>query len=260
MTPKKIAYKPVEGDTLHLYVFDARADATAGPAVPAIVFFCGGGWTARKPEQLFPHCEYFASRGLFAASVEYRVADLHGTSPFECVADGKSAMRFVRAHAAELGVDPARILAGVGSAGGHVAACTAVIEGFDEPGEDTSVSARPEALVLFNPALDTTRSDSIRKFFKGREREVSPLHHADAQTPPTIIHHGTNDQIVPVETARAFRDRAVETGVRCELVLYEGQGHGFYHYGHDIEIYKETVRASDRFLAELGFLDGEPTI
>ena len=196
---------------------------------------------------------------MVAASVEYRVKDLHGTTPFECVADGKSAMRFVKAHAEELGIDPARVLAGGGSAGGHVAACTAVIEGCDEPGEDTSVSARPEALVLFNPALDATHS-SMMEWMKERAEDISPFHHLTSSAPPTIIHHGTNDQLIPVETMRAYRDHAVAMGVRCELVLYEGQRHGFYHYNHDIEIYKETVRTSDRFLAELGFLSGEPTI
>ena len=67
------------------------------------------------------------------------------------VKDGKSAVRWIRANAARLGIDPDRLAAGGGSAGGHVAAATATTQGIEEEGEDTSVSSRPCALVLFNP-------------------------------------------------------------------------------------------------------------
>lgn len=142
-----LAYKTVGPDTLKLHVF--RPDGhTPDARAPAIVFFFGGGWNGGTPSQFYPHCVYLASRGMVAFSAEYRVKSRHGTTPFECVKDGKSAIRWVRAHAAALGIDPGRVAAGGGSAGGHVAAAAGVVKGLDEPGEDMSISSRPAALVL----------------------------------------------------------------------------------------------------------------
>ena len=89
-----------------------------------------------------------------AISAEYRIKNVHGTSPRECVKDGKSAVRYLRKNAAALGIDPDRIVAGRGSAGGHVAAATATLSNYEESGEDLSVSSRPNAPVLFNPVYD----------------------------------------------------------------------------------------------------------
>ena len=118
---------------------------------PAIVFFHGGGWYGGTPDQFYPECRYLALRGMVAISAEYRTINVYGTTPKECVADGKSAVRWVRQHAAVLGVDPQRIAAGGGSAGGHIAAATALTKGFEDADEDAQINCRPDALVLYNP-------------------------------------------------------------------------------------------------------------
>ena len=116
-------YKEASGAKLFLHVFNPEGHKTTD-ARPAIVFFFGGGWNGGTPKQFEPHCQYLARRGMVAITAEYRVKSRNKTSPFECVADGKSAVRFIRANAAKLGVDPKRVAAGGGSAGGHVAAAT----------------------------------------------------------------------------------------------------------------------------------------
>ena len=88
---------------------------------------------------------------MVAMTAEYRIRNMHGTLATACVADVKSAVRWVRANAVKLGVDPDRIAAGGGSAGGHVAACTGVIDGFESKDEDDKISSAPNAMVLFNP-------------------------------------------------------------------------------------------------------------
>ncbi len=107
----------------------------------------------RTPEQFEQQCRYLASRGMVAITVDYRVASRHKTKAVDAVRDAKSAVRWFRSHAAELMIDPDRIVAAGGSAGGHLAACTGTLNDFDEPDEDHSVSSRPNALVLFNPAV-----------------------------------------------------------------------------------------------------------
>ncbi|RYG62664.1 alpha/beta hydrolase, partial [bacterium] len=159
---------------LHLNVFEPvghkKTDKT-----PVFVFFYGGGWNSGNPNVLSEHCAYFASRGIVAIAPEYRVKNREGTTPFECVADGKSAIRYVRAHAAELGIDPNRVVAAGTSAGGHVAASAAIILGLDEKGEDLKVSSVPNALVLYNPVVDTSPEGFGNKRLQDRWREISPL-------------------------------------------------------------------------------------
>ena len=131
--PEKIPYKITPQDTLHLFVF--KPD-TANTSKSAIVFFFGGGWVNGNPSQFFEHGKYLASRGMVAFCAEYRIFSKHGTTPFECVEDGKSAVRWIREHADEFGIDPEKIVAAGGSAGGHVAACTSIIEGYDNEWSD----------------------------------------------------------------------------------------------------------------------------
>ena len=260
-----ITYKEVDDAELKLHVFLPEGHSKEDER-PAIVFFFGGGWRSGHPRQFFPQSEYLTRRGMVAISAEYRVRSRHGVTPYECVTDAKSAVRWVRKHADELGVAPKLIAAGGGSAGGHVAACTGVVEGLEQEGEDTDVSSRPNALVLFNPALYLPKTSELAKRIgprlDGRDPErISPYHHVDKNEPPTIIFHGTADTTVPIETVRKFRDAMKGAGNRCKLVEYEDQGHGFFNYGRgDGKPFTDTMREADEFLRSLGYLEGEPTI
>jgi acetyl esterase len=151
-------YKTIGPTNLHLYLFTPKDHSTMNRR-PAIVFFFGGGWTSGSPQQFEKQCQYFASRGMVAITADYRVTSRQGVKPVQCVADAKSAIRWLRRNAARLGIDPDRIVASGGSAGGHLAACTAVVPGLDDTGEDTSISATPNAAVLFNPVLALARLD-----------------------------------------------------------------------------------------------------
>ena len=111
-------YKKVGKVELQLHIFNPKGHK-ASDQRPAIVFFFGGGWSGGTPSQFYPQCEYLAKRGMVAISAEYRVKSRNGTSPLECVKDGNSAVRWVRSHAEELGIDPSKLAAGGGSAGGH---------------------------------------------------------------------------------------------------------------------------------------------
>jgi acetyl esterase/lipase len=148
-------YKTVSGIELRLHVFSpGHGNSTAKPAV---VFFFGGAWTSGTVTQFVPQARHLTDRGMVAVIADYRVFGRHQTSPFEAVADAKSAVRWLRTHAPEFGVDPSRIVASGGSSGGHIALSAATFDAFDEPGEDTKISSKPDALVLFNPAVDTSR-------------------------------------------------------------------------------------------------------
>ncbi len=252
-----VVFKKTEQAELKLHLFKPPAHK-ASEKRPAIVFFFGGGWTSGTPSQFFPHCEYLASRGMVAASAEYRVKSAHGTTPRECVMDGKSAVRWMRQHAGELGIDPMRIAAGGGSAGGHVAAATAIHESFEEPDEDKAISCRPDALVLYNPVFDNGPGGYGHDRVKDYWKEISPMHHIGKDTPPTVVFLGTRDHLIPVATAEKYRRLMEENGRRCDLHLYEDQKHGFFNQANR-QYYLKTLLETDRFLMSLGYLEGEPT-
>ncbi|WPJ97520.1 alpha/beta hydrolase [Coraliomargarita algicola] len=253
-------YKVVDGHSLKLHVF-LPPDHASTDQRTAILFFFGGGWMIGNPSQFFPHCAYLASRGMVAVSAEYRVQKQHGTSPQECVKDGKSAMRWLRAHAAEWGIDPDKILAGGGSAGGHVAAATATLEDFNESEDDCSISCKPAALVLFNPVFNNGPESYGYDRVKDYWQSFSPAHNLSTEPPPTLVLFGTQDVHVPVTMAEDYKQQMEALGRRCDLHFYEGQPHGFFNYTEaQMPYYRATVRVMDRFLASLNYLDGEPTI
>lgn len=260
MYDKRVIYKTAGDVHLSLDIFWSEAvDPSA--LRPAIVFFHGGGWNGGSPSQFHPHCKYLASRGMVAISAEYRLAERHGTTPYECVADGKSALRWIRSHAAELGIDPAKLAAGGGSAGGHVAAATATVTGFENEDDDHAISPKPAALILFNPVFDNGPNGFGHDRVKDRWREFSPLHNIAAGVPPAIVFLGTKDQHLPVSTAAAFKKRMNEAGTRCDVWTYKDQKHAFFNYRNGNNPYfNATVYEADRFLASLGYLDGEPTL
>ena len=252
---RELVFKQVEGDDLSLHIFEP-AGHEPGNRRPAIVFYFGGGWVGGSASQFYGHAQHLANRGMVAICAEYRTQKSHGATPFDCVMDGKSAMRYVRAHAAELGVDPRRIAVGGGSAGGHVAATTATIANVNDPADDLSVSPVPAAMVLFNPVIDTGPNGYGYDRLKARYHEINPLGHVRPGTPPTIIFVGTADTTTPPEGDRQFKQKMQAAGNRCELHEFEGETHGFFNAGRGKsgDHYAATLKLMDAFLVSLGYL------
>lgn len=259
-------YKSVGGTRLALDIFE-DSKTKNNKRRPAIVFFFGGGWSTGSLKQFEPQARYLASRGMVAITADYRVRSRHQSKIVDSVADARSAMRWVRANAERLGIDPNRIAAAGGSSGGHLAASTAFISEFDDSREDKRISAVPNALVLFNPALvlaplpgyrfKTSNAAPDRAFFGAEPSKLSPAHHIKASGPPTIIFHGQSDTTVPYETAQAFTDKMKASANDCKLIGYPGQGHGFFN---NDPWRTRTLIATDEFLVSLGWLKGQPTL
>lgn len=255
-------YRKVGDTELKVWIFDSSGKKTQ--PLPAIVFFFGGGWTSGSPAQFEPQSRHFAARGMIAIVADYRVKSRHHAKPADCVSDAKACVRWVRANAARLGIDPDRIAVGGGSAGGHLAAAVATLPGLDTAQDDKSVSCRPNALVLFNPGtvMAPFPGVELKGFGAGLDKarfgceptEISPLHHVRKGAPPTIIFHGKADTTVPYATAVKFAEVMKTAGNRCDLVGYEGQPHGFFNKAK----YTETLAAADAFLVSLGYLPAKP--
>jgi acetyl esterase/lipase len=196
---------------------------------------------------------HFAELGMVAIAIEYRLAVLGEITPVECITDAKSAIRWTRQHASEWGIDPNKIVATGGSAGGHLAVSTAMLEGFEEPGEDLGISSSPNALVVWSAAVNAAEAPWFIRLLGDRAdvHDCSPAHHVRPGLPPMALLHGTADETVPYWTIEDFGTRMREAGNRCEIYPYEGAGHLFHqaNRAHFLGVIEE-------FLSSLEYIEG----
>jgi acetyl esterase len=256
-----VPYRQVGEHELSMHVF-LPDDFKSSDLRPAVVFFFGGGWTSGAPGQFYPFADYLADRGMVVMAAEYRTKKGHGTDPFACVEDAKAAMRWAREHAAEWGIDPRRLAAGGGSAGGHLAAATAFLPGLNEADANLKVSCVPDALILYNPVIDNGPGGYGFERVADQFREFSPRHNIGPATPPpTVTFLGTEDALIPVATMQTFADAIRRAGGRCDVHFYEEATHGFFNFrdGQNLRYY-EILRTTDRFLGSLGWLEGDPVV
>ncbi|MDO8539531.1 MAG: alpha/beta hydrolase [Opitutaceae bacterium] len=226
---------------------------------PAIVFWSGGGFRNGSAGQFFSKAEYFASRGLVTICAEYRGRSAHGIEIDSCSEDARSAMRWVKGHAAELGIDPAKVIASGGSAGGTLSLLVAREQGPDARDDDRAVSPRPSALVLFNPAVGERVLQVIGQGGPAQaavNAQIIALNTPQPNEPPVIMFFGTEDRPF-LDVAGEFNRKAQAQGTRCELWTADKMPHGFFNRPpwHDA-----TTRKADEFLISLGYLKGSPTI
>ena len=218
---------------------------------PTIVFFFGGGWNGGTAKQFEPHALHYAKKNFITVLVDYRVKTRHNTTPFESLKDAKSAIRYLRKNAQKLGIDANRIVGSGGSAGGHLAAACFTNESINEPTDDMDISAKPSALVLFNPVIDNSKEGYGFERIGERYVEFSPMHNIQKGFPPTIFFLGTKDNLIPVETAQKFKQKIEEAGSRCDLFLFENQAHGFFNKEPFLT---ETIQKADAFLQSIAYI------
>jgi acetyl esterase len=221
---------------------------------PGIVFFFGGGWENGTIKAFEPQAQYLASRGMVAARADYRVKSRHNVTPKDCVDDARTAIRWFRQNAGKLGVDPDKIVASGGSAGGHIAACTTLMPASET--KDDQVSCKANALLLFNPVLRfgpqlLKRVDNDEAIGKA----ISPILYLAKDSPPTLLFFGTDDFLF--KQGEEFIQRSKELGHRAEMFTAENQPHGFFNRSPWRE---KTLQRADEFLVSLGYLQGKHTI
>ena len=248
-------YSPEPNVNLKMDCFFPEA-YTAKDTRPCVIFFFGGGWTGGKTSQFYGFSKYLASRGMVAICAEYRLGNRHKASPRNCVEDGRQAVRYVREHAAELGIDPNKIVAGGGSAGGHVAAAIAMCPKMDANPAST-VSSIPNALLLLNPVYNNGPEGYGHARVKAYWQDFSPHHNIREDLPPTIVFFGSNDEYVPVDQAEAFQAAMDKAGNACVTHIYEGEEHGFFHISKGgRKMFEDVLTKTDAFLVTQNFLTG----
>ena len=248
------------------YLLGASGD---GAPRPCVVICPGGGYASRVVREGDHYARWFNEIGFSAFVLRYRLGS-HGYAHPAPLLDAARAVRFVRAHAAEYGIDPARVGVVGSSAGGHLA--STLLTHFDggNPGAADPVetmSSRPDFGILLYPvvSMDTpyTHINSRRRLL-GRSpdaetiAELSNEKQVKENTPPTFIVHARNDPAVPVENSLSFAAALSAKKVPFELHVYEkaGAAHGF-GLGSSREWNPAKrhpwLQACTRWLAQMGF-------
>ncbi len=239
-------YKRAGDKDLQMAVF-LPEDYQAGKAFPTFVVFHGGSWRTGEASWHYPDCLYWSRRGMIAASVDYRLKDRDNVEvPLECVKDAKSAVRFLRKNAQRLKVDPAKIVAAGGSAGGQMAAALATITSpnTNDDRDDLAISCRPAAVILYNP------------YFKC-PAPLSPPAHVVAGLPPCITFLGDQDPAIPVDGVKAFHDALRQAGNVSKFYVGKGGQHGFCNGRNPRnKFFYWSLELADNFLVEQGILSG----
>lgn len=249
--------KPDTGD-LSLDVFRPAVNSRHS----AVLIFHGGGWRAGAKETVHQQAAALAAEGFTGIAVQYRLLD---AAPWPAQLDDvRDALSWARANAAELGIDPARVVAQGHSAGAHLALMAGTI----------AREERPAAIIAYYPATGFFPADppqpgdagappappSIELDAQGRvpswmlfppgagDAELaaaSPISLADAAFPPTILFHATTDSVIGPQASFAFHRRLADLGVPADLHIYAGRDHGF-----DLapSMLAATVRAATSFL------------
>ena len=250
---EKVAYKTVKMSDgklrpLHLHIFHPP-DAPRNGRLPVMLAIHGGGWTGGNAQGFYPLAQHFSRQGMLGVSLEYRLRRANGPTVFDCVRDARSAVRYLRRHADALKIDPDRIVAMGGSAGGHLALSTALFNEVNDPQDDTTVSPTPNALLLWYPVIDTSAKGYGQNKIGDRWKELSPVDRVRAKMPPTLIFHGTGDAVTPYPGAKKFFDASQQLGNQIQLITHPGGRHGYIIFAP--QEFRTAIEEMERFLQPL---------
>ncbi len=251
-TERDVIFKRINDVHLKMLVYEPVMKEKKD--LPAIIFFHGGGWNVGSYKLFQHHARYLASRGMVVFSPQYRTGTMvAGTTVDQCLMDGKSAMRYIRANAESYSIDPNKIISAGASAGGLLAAGLAVIDEFNESTDDISVSSIPHAVVLYYPAIFIDRKNlnkAYKQRFNGLEEDLSCYHHVKAGLPPFLILSGDADTQTTIDDMRLFNHKMQELKNDCKLVEYPHRGHAFMTLDRSVKCFIATMKETEEFLAK----------
>lgn len=227
--PEIVTYKVIGNHTLKMHIFTPEQRDPESRS-PAIVHFFGGGWKLGTPLQFYRECAYYASKGMVAVTVDYRISFLHGSTPEESLEDAEDAICWLRALADEWNIDISRIAASGASAGGYLAAAAGVSNPATYP------CATPDLLLLNYAAI--SRLGELRE-----------------QLPPILFLVGSEDPIVPLSLVSDFEKKVQQKNGEFELHIFEGAGHPIFQYRKDLDdTFYKVRQLTDSFLAKHGYI------
>lgn len=244
-------YTGVSGEQQRLVVYYPEGWETGGK-YPCVLLFHGGGWAGGNLGHFQYFCSYFASRGMVAISANYKLCpkELRETLPEGTsykrwgVMDAKSCIRWVKANADKLKIDPDRIVLGGESAGGHIATLALLDEEFNNPG-DPEINTKVAALLLFNPAYTIPENDPVQ--------DVNVFKKLKPVLPPSIMFYGSKDGW-KISNFDRLSPLLKNQGTVFQEWIAPDAGHSFLNYIPWCDV---VLIKADEFLAAQGFIKGK---
>jgi acetyl esterase len=255
---KSYTYKQSAGKPRKMEIYFPPNHDPAKAKVPGMILFHGGAWLGGSLNEFRNTCAYFASRGLVCATVDYQMLKMSKaeasnlpmgeTHKRVCVIDAKSAIRWFKQHAGEFGIDPARIITGGTSAGGHISALATMNPDLNDPADPMDIDTRVVAYIWVNPAFSSGDHNAP---------EIDLMLHLKADMPPTIVFFGEQDNWKKGWDRAQAKWESLGTKT-IELQIAPDQSHGFWN--HNAQWQTVMLIATDKFLVKHGLLTGEPTL
>jgi len=263
---RNVVYSRINGQNLQVDIYEP-ANRFSDPR-PAVLLIHGGAWATGSKDEFREPARNLARLGYVAIAVQYRLVT-ETTNPWPAQLDDcQRAVRWVRAHAKDYHVDPNRIGALGGSAGGHLAACLGTMETRDNSDPELARYSSKVTCVVNLCGPSDLSDDLAPKVAEGAwtneririllghsakerpdiARAASPLYCVNAQSAPTLICHGRQDPIVPLDQSEWFVEALQKTGVEAKLLVHNG-GHGFNDSEAILQFLKETRTFLDRHLS-----------
>jgi acetyl esterase/lipase len=214
---------------------DLYLPETVARPLPLIVWIHGGGW--KGGDKSFCPAVPMATNGYAVAAINYRFSQ-HAIFPAQ-IHDCKAAIRWLRAHASQYGLDANHFGAWGGSAGGHLVALlgtTAGVKELEGPGGNDNQSSRVQAVVdWYGPTdfLTVGAKDTRNELLGGdakqnpdKAKQASPMTYVSKDAAPFLVMHGDRDNTVPISQSETFAEALKQTGADVTYVVVEGAGHG----------------------------------
>jgi len=259
---KEFTYKKPGGTELKMYMFYTAASQQKKDNT-GMAFFHGGGWAFGDPSEFFEACKRYAQLGYITFSVQYRLCKKPDGSypnplitPVECTKDARSAIRWLKANAEMLKINPEKIIVGGQSAGGQLALATALLDSVNESTDDMKINPKPIALLLYSSNVNTMEA-WVDMLLGDRRKEIwsiSPFHNLKKDMPPVILFRGDEDNQVLPYTVDMFRTKMNQMGNSYQEYIYKGRKHylaeGNKQYANYFD--EEILEKTDAFLKKLG--------
>lgn len=255
-SPLEKVYKITGNDSLKAFIFYPQGTEPSEDK-PAVVIFHGGGWAIGTPSWTFGLSKSFAKHGIVGISAEYSLSDQKRITPIDAMEDACDLLLWLKKNSKELRLKPDSLAAYGWSAGGHLAACTAVFPKFDTV---NNISSSPSALIFYTSALSVVNDSWFKQLLigKGTPYEYSPAEHLRENIPPSIIIAAKNDSCTPVQESKLFHENMIKYNNESYLHIYENVAHLLAPSEKDLkpdkEVQEQAFKEINLFLEELGYI------